>query len=141
MNDPRRSRSWPRRTVAVLAGLVTVVALSVTTDAVMHAAGVFPSTGTLTAAWAWGVAIGYRFAFSMLGGWVAARLDPAKPTLAAGILATLGLVLGLLGVAVSIGHPEMGPSWYAWGVALTGPPATWIGGRLLAHNPSRLEAK
>jgi len=46
------------------------------------------------------------------------------------ILTGIGVIFGLLGVAVSLSKPDLGPAWYARGVALTGPPSSWLGGRL-----------
>ncbi len=129
-----------RRAGAVLGGLVTVVVLSTATDAVLHALGVFPAMGRPMSAALWWTAIGYRAGFTLLGGWVAARLDPRAPMRAAWILTGVGTVLGLAGVAVAMSQPGLGPLWYAWAVALTGPPASWLGGRLRVAQATRKEA-
>jgi hypothetical protein len=119
-----------KRTLAVLAGLVACVAGPVITDQVLHATGFFPREGAQVTAGLWCLAVGYRFAFTLLGGWLAGRLDPAKSMKAAWIVTGIGVFGGLSGVGVAYSHPEMGPAWYAWAVALTGPPAAWLGGKL-----------
>jgi hypothetical protein len=125
------------RAGAVAAGLVTVVSLSTAVDAVLHGTGVFPPMGQAMSAGLWCLAISYRAVFTLLGGWIAGRLDPAKSMKAPLILTGLGAVLGLLGVGVAYSKPEMGPLWYAWGVALTGPPCSWLGGHLAVPSHSR----
>ena len=42
----------------------------------------------------------------------------------------LGGILGLVGVQIARNNPGLGPIWYAWGVAVTGPPCCWLGGIL-----------
>lgn len=129
-----------RLVLAVVGGLATVIVLSTAVDAVLHATGVFPAIAQPMTAGLWWLAIGYRAVFTFVGGWVAARLMPAAPMRAAGILTAVGTVLGLVGVAIAAGKPEMGPAWYAWGVALTGPPCSWWGGRI-ATNHNRKGAR
>jgi hypothetical protein len=125
---------------AVFAGLLAVVVLSTATDAVLHATHVFPREGLAMSATLWWLAIAYRAVFTALGGWIAARLTPAAPMRAVWILAGIGTVLGLMGVAVAMNQPQMGPAWYAWGVAITGPLFTWLGGRLGAGSIAKEHA-
>ncbi len=114
--------------LAVLAGLITVIFLSTVTDLIMHAIGAFPPMGQPMATGLWVLAVAYRFVFTFAGGWISAKLDPQRGMKAVWILTGLGCLLGLAGVGVAMGKPEMGPAWYAWGVALTGPLASWLGG-------------
>jgi hypothetical protein len=122
-------RTGLRRAGAVFAGLMAVIVLSTVVDLILHSTGVFPAMGQPMSTGLWCLAIGYRFAFTLLGGWIAAQLDPHGSMRAVWILTGLGCVLGLMGVGVALSKPQMGPLWYAWGVALTGPPASWLGGR------------
>jgi len=133
MNASHRFPSGVRRAGAVAGGLATVIVFSTALDAVMHATGLFPPIGQPMAATRWWLAVGYRFAVTLLGGWTAARFDPDRGMRAAWILTGLGAALGLAGLGVGLAHPELGPLWYAWAVALTGPPASWLGGRLSIH--------
>lgn len=124
------------RAGAVLAGLATVILLSTATDLVMHATSVFPAMGQPMATQLWWLAVAYRFAFTLLGGGVAARLDPGKSMRAVWIVTALGALLGLMGVGVALSKPELGPLWYAIAVALSGPPASYLGGMLYFKEPA-----
>lgn len=130
MNQTEIKNTTLGRIGAVLAGLLCVVILSTGADAVMHAAGVFPAVGQPMNTELWWLAIGYRAVFTVLGGWVSARADPSGSMRAVAILTGVGCILGLVGVGVALNNPELGPAWYAWGVALTGPPCSWLGGTL-----------
>ena len=136
MNELETKNPALRRTGAVFAGLLCVVVLSTGVDAVMHAAGVFPAVGQPMRTERWWLAIGYRAVFTVLGGWVSARADPSGSMRAVAILTGVGCILGLVGVGVAVNNPALGPAWYAWGVALTGPPCSWLGGtlNLRTHN-------
>jgi hypothetical protein len=141
MNSNHPGPSVARTAGAVAGGLVTVVLLSTLVDAVLHATGVFPAMGRPMSPALWWLAIGYRAVFTFAGGMVAARLLPADPMRAVWILTGIGTVLGLVGVAVASSQPQMGPAWYAWGVALTGPPCSWLGGRVAAGTHPRKESR
>jgi hypothetical protein len=140
MNTSTQSQPGLRRAGAVLAGLATVVVLSTAVDLFMHASGIFPAMGQPMPPALWWLAVAYRAAFTLLGGWIAARLSPGQPMRAVWILTGAGCVLGLMGVGVALSKPELGPLWYAWAVALTGPPASWLGGRLYIQNHKNTEA-
>lgn len=130
MNQSGTTNIALRRTGAVFTGLLAVVVLSTAVDAVMHATGIFPPMGQPMTTALWWLAIGYRAVFTALGGWIAARMDPGGSMRAVAILTALGAALGLVGVRIALNNPELGPIWYAWGVALTGPPCCWVGGIL-----------
>lgn len=120
---------------AVLAGLVTIVVLSIATDQVIHALGVYPP---------WGepmldpglnmLALAYRVVWTLTGGYVTARLAPTAPIAHALALGVVGLVLGGLGAVAAW---EMSPAWFLVLVAVFGPPCAWAGGRLerALHGP------
>ncbi|WP_304219054.1 hypothetical protein [Phenylobacterium aquaticum] len=123
-------RRWGRSTVAVVGGLAAVVGLSTGTDAALQAVGVFPSGGKTMGQGLFALAFGYRALFGVAGGWIAARLAQARPVAHAVVLGGIGLALSLMGVAVSLGHPEMGPGWYPIALAVTALPLSWLGGLL-----------
>lgn len=125
-------RSIGRSILAVFVGFVTVFVLSLGTDQVLHVLGVYPP---------WGapmyerelnlLALAYRFIYTVLGGWLVARLAPGAPMKHVMIFAAIGLVFGLLGVAGAMAmSPRLGPLWYPIGVAITGPIGAWAGGVL-----------
>ncbi len=97
-----------RSVLAVFAGLITVIVLSVGVDALLHATKVFPppdqpmySTSLLM------LALSYRAVFTAVGGYVTARLAPRAALTHVVVLAGVGLVLGLLAWRTG----RLGPSW------------------------------
>jgi len=59
------------------------------------------------------LATAYRIVYTILGGYITARLAPHAPVRHALILGLVGLVTGLLGVIANIAKPELGPLWYS----------------------------
>lgn len=106
--------AWGRSIGAVVAGFLVTGVLSVATDAVMHATGVFPPVGVRMSDAMFVFPAVYRAAFTVAGGWVTARLAPRSPMRHAGVLAILGTLGGLGGVAAwsSGGGEALGPLWY-----------------------------
>ncbi len=114
---------------AVLAGFFTVAILSIATDTVLEKAGIFPppSEAGLFVTWMLVVAFIYRSVYTVLGGYVTAKLAPGnvmKHVLALGILGTIG---GILGV---IAGWNLSEHWYPIALAVTGFPLVWLGGKL-----------
>jgi hypothetical protein len=123
---------WLRSVGAVVGGFVTTVILSTAADAAMVAAGVFPPAGGTMSQGMFLLAAGYRLAFTMVGGYVVARLAPDRPMRHAMVLAGIGVLAGLAGLVAfyKIGGPAMGPAWYAIQIPLTAIPGVWVGARL-----------
>ena len=115
---------------AVLAGIAAIFILSIGTDMVLHATGVFPPFGEPMSDALFGLATAYRIVYSVAGGYITARLAPYAPLRHAVILGLIGLVPALLGVMVAIARPELGPLWYPVALAVTGLPCAWLGGVL-----------
>src|SRR5258705_6954882 len=97
---------------AVAAGFLVTALASTAADAVMHAAGIFPSAPRLMSDPLFALASAYRALFTVAGGYVTARLAPDRPMRHAWILAGIGLVAGLAGVVAyhAIGGAELGPA-------------------------------
>ena len=116
--------------VAVFAGFVAVVVLSLATDQVLHVLGVYPPWGEpmydtgLNA-----LALTYRIIYTLLGGFVTARLAPRAPMRHVMVLALIGLAAGTAGAIVAITQADLGPSWYPIALAVTAYPVTWLGGK------------
>jgi len=121
---------------AVLAGFVTTFALSSAIDAVLHATGVYPRLGVRMSDGLFGLALVYRGLAAIAGGWVTARLAPSRPMRHALILAGVGSLAGLAGVAVAITQPEIGPLWYPVLLVVTALPCIWLGARWRARLPA-----
>lgn len=126
---PPPRRVW-RSIGAVAAGFVAVFVLSLGTDQVLHVLKVYPPWGEPMAGALFVLATAYRVVYTVLGGYITARLAPHAPLRHAVILGFVGLVPGIAGVLVNIAKPELGPLWYPVVIAVTGVPCAWLGGAL-----------
>ena len=126
MSERRLGRSvW-----AVAAGILVNAVPALMIDQFFHVIEVYPP---------WGVpmndtgdnllALSYRIVLAVAGGWATAALAPRNPGRHVAVLAVIGLILGTLGAVATI-PLQLGPAWYPILIALTGPPATLVGGRL-----------
>ena len=116
---------------AVLAGLVTVIVTHTGTDAILHAAGVYPPAGQVMSDALFALAAAYRIVFTVLGGYVTARLAPSKSLEHALVLGCIGSVLALAGMLATLGRgPGFGPLWYPLLLVVTALPTCWLGGRV-----------
>ena len=123
-----------RSVLAVLAGFVVVVVLSLGIDEILHLLRVYPPWGEAM----WdpalnALALSYRIVVTVLSGYVTARLAPRKPMTHVLVGGLIGVVLGIAGVLAAMQIP-MGPLWYPIAIALTGFPSVWLGGMLYARS-------
>jgi peptidoglycan/LPS O-acetylase OafA/YrhL len=125
-------RPWLASVGAVAAGFLVTALASTATDAVMQAAGIFPSSPQGMSNSLFALACAYRALFTVAGGYATARLAPDRPMRHAWILAGIGLVAGLAGVVAYyvIGGAKLGPAWYAISIPLEAIPCVWLGARL-----------
>jgi hypothetical protein len=124
------SRRVGRSIAAVFAGFLAVVVLSLGTDEALHLLKVYPP---------WGepmyqpglnlLALTYRGAFTLIGGYLTARLAPHSPMRHVLVGSCIGLALGIAGVFAATGL-DLGPIWYPVAVAISGPIFNWLGGVL-----------
>jgi hypothetical protein len=125
--NPRR----PMRSVAaIFLAFIAVFVLSLGTDQLLHVLQVYPPWGQPM--WDPGLnllALSYRIAYTVLGGYIAARLAPYDPMRHAVVLGVIGFVLAAAGAIYAINRGDLGPSWYPIALALTSVPSTWLGGR------------
>lgn len=127
----RPPRHLVRSASAILAGFVLIVALSMVTDLVLEKTGVFPPQGQpMQGTGLFLLALAYRTAFGVVGGYVTAQIAPSRPIGHALILGAIGFVVSCLGVAATLGKPEMGAAWYPIALVVTAIPSTWLGGWL-----------
>src|SRR6185436_12732012 len=82
---------------AVFAGILVNFMLSLGTDVVLHSTGVFPGWGQPMSDGLFAVALAYRLVYTVLGGYLTARLAPANPMKHVMILGIIGIVLGTAG--------------------------------------------
>lgn len=124
----------PRRLLqsaaAVFLGFITVVVLSIATDQVLHVLHVYPPWKQTMYDPALNLlALSYRIVYTVLGGYVTARLAPHSPMRHVWILGGIGFVLGLAGAIATI-PMRLGPNWYPIAIVVTALPCTWLGGVL-----------
>jgi hypothetical protein len=136
LTETNSRRRIGRSIGAVLAGLLTVVILSLGTDLALHAAGIFPALGDRMSDTLFVLATAYRTVYAVLGGYVTARLAPNRPMQHALLGGLIGLALGALGAIVTWNR-ALGPHWYPLALIVTAVPTAWLGGKLrLTQLPS-----
>ena len=127
-----------RRIGAVLAGLLAVFILSIGTDVVLHATGVFPPWGQPTGDALLLLATAYRTVYGIAGGYIAARLAPDRPMQHAVVLGVVGIALSTAGaLATWNAGPAFEPKWYPLALIAIAMPCSWAGGRLLVQLRAR----
>jgi hypothetical protein len=114
---------------AVVAGFICVALLSILTDSIFEKMGIFPGTSQpqLYTAWMLWISLAYRSVFTIVGGYVTARLAPQKPMSHVYALMVLGFIGGVAGV---VGGWDLGNHWYPILLAITGPVFVYWGGKL-----------
>jgi hypothetical protein len=116
---------------AVLGGVVTVIVLSLATDVVLHAAGIYPPWFQPMADSLWVLAVAYRVVYGVVGSYITARIVRDRLMMHAMIVGVIGFALSVLGVAANWNKgPAYGPRWFAIALILTTLPCAWIGGKL-----------
>ncbi len=131
MDETQRPRQTLRSIGAVFAGLLAGVMLSLGTDVVLHAAGVFPPWGQPVSDAPLLLATVYRLVYSVLGSYVAARLAPYRPMAHALALGVIGFVVSIAGAAATWNRgPAFGPHWYPLALVAIALPSAWAGGRI-----------
>jgi hypothetical protein len=131
MNETNSPRRILRSIGAVAAGFFACFILSIATDLVLHAAGVFPPWGQPMSNALFVLATVYRTLYTVAGGYITARLAPNRPmghALALGIVGLFAAVAGTL--ATWDKGPEFGPKWYPLALVVLAIPCTWLGGKL-----------
>ena len=114
---------------AVMAGFLTVVVLSIATDALLEGFGILPpaSRPDQYVSWMLFVALIYRLAYNIVGGYVTAYLAPSNPMKHVKILAIFGTIGGVMGVIFGWNISE---NWYPIALAAASYPTVMFGGKL-----------
>src|SRR5256885_14547054 len=96
---------------AVVAGFVVVVVLSLGTDVVLHAAGVFPPWDQRMSDALFLLATVYRTIYCIGGSYIAARLAPNRAMAHALGLGVMGFIISTAGAVATWNRgPELGPT-------------------------------
>ena len=141
MNETQSPRQLGRSLVALLAGMFAGILLSLGTDYVLHAIGLFPPLGQPVSSPLLLLATVYRTVYGVAGAYIAARLAPNQPMMHALVLGMLGFVVSLVGAVVTWNMgPAYGPHWYPVALVVLAIPTAWVGGKLrllqLGANPA-----
>ena len=127
-------RGIGRSVGAVLAGLLLIVVLSLGTDVLLHAIGVFPAWGKPMSDSLFLLATIYRIIFSVAGCYLAARLAPRQPMKHALWLGVIGVLISTAGSAATWNRgPEFGSHWYPVALIVVSLPCAWFGGWLFTR--------
>jgi len=138
MNETHPPRCVLRSIGAVLAGFLTTFILSIATDLVLHAPGVFPPWGQPMSDALFVLATVYRTIHTVAGGYATARLAPGRPMAHALALGVVGLFAAVTGTAATWNKgPEFGPKWYPLALAVLAIPCVLFGGKLAQHATAR----
>jgi hypothetical protein len=138
MSETDRPRRMGRSIGAVLLGFLAVVVLSIGTDVLLHAAGIFPPLGQPVSDALLVLATAYRTVYTIAGCYLAARLAPDRPMTHALALGLLGLVISIIGAVATWNRgPAFGPHWYPVALVVLAMPCAWVGGRLFEASPNR----
>lgn len=114
---------------SIAAGFFAAAGLSIGTDAVMHATGIFPPIGVVMPNGLFVLATAYRFVFQSFGGYLTARMAPVNRMKHVWILAGIGQALSFLGILAWKAMGDAGgPLWYPLALVATAIPSVWIGG-------------
>jgi hypothetical protein len=133
MGETQAPRRIGRSIGAVLAGVVTSVVPTLGTDAVLHAAGVFPPMGQSMDGYEWTLLLAtiYRTIYGVAASYVTARLAPDRPMGHALVGGVLSLTACIVGAVVTWNKgPAFGPHWYPVALIVLAMPTAWVGGKL-----------
>ncbi|MDB5257463.1 MAG: hypothetical protein JWM14_2158 [Chitinophagaceae bacterium] len=117
---------------AILAGMILIIVLSIATDQLMIAAGVYPSMEQQQQLqanpwWMLLIALVYRNIYAVAGGYLTASLAPSNPLRLVVILGIIGIIANIAG---GIAMMDKGSSWYPIALTVCALPCTWWGGKL-----------
>ena len=118
-----------RSILALVAGMLTAIVLSIGTDLGLHAVGLTPSLGQpMSDRWLM-LATTYRTIYGVIASYIVARLAPNRPMQHALIGGFMGLIVSIAG-AVATWNSGLGPHWYPLSLIVLSLPPAWVGGKL-----------
>lgn len=110
MSETQRPRRIGRSIGALLAGFLAVIILSLGTDIVLHAIGLFPRLGQPMADALLLLATAYRTVYGLAGSYIAAHLAPNRPMQHALVGSAVGLLVSIVGAVATWNRgPAFGP--------------------------------
>lgn len=116
---------------AIIAGAAAGIVISIGTDAVLYATGVFPPSGQPMPDTLLLLPTIYRTLYGVGSSYLTARLSPSRPMAHAMILGTLGLAANIAGtMATWHKPPALGHEWYPITLVVLALPPAWLGGKI-----------
>ena len=123
---------------SVAVGFISTLILTIGMDTLLENTGVFPPVEEqlrvgFNILWMNIVAIIYRIAFSIIGGYLTAKLSANRPMRNVIILGFAGTIFAIAGNIVGSQIPEMAnvlPLWFSIALVLIVYPSVWTGGKL-----------
>jgi hypothetical protein len=125
-DHPRR---MSQSIIALFAGFVAGVVLSLGTDLGLHAVGLWPALDQPMSGPLLLFATIYRTIYGIISAYIVARLAPYRPLQHALIGGAIGLALSIAG-AVATWNRGLGPHWYSVALLFVALPSAWVGGKL-----------
>jgi hypothetical protein len=131
MSTASSPRQLGRSVIAVLAGMVAAIALTLLTDLALHKLQVFPPLGERVPDRLLALATAYRVVYGIAASYLTAYLAPYRPIAHAMVGGAFGFAASLAGaVATWNAGPAYGPHWYPVALAILALPQAWFGGWL-----------
>jgi hypothetical protein len=118
-----------RGLLAIFAGIVVSIVLTLGSDALLRLVGVLPPAGQKAGSGPLLFAVVYRCVYGVIGAYITARLAPYKPMGHVLVGGTMGLAANALG-AIATWNQDLGPHWYPIALTILALPAAWLGGKL-----------
>lgn len=113
--------------LAVLAGFVFVVFISIDMDFLLTKMGLMKKPFDENPVWFILSVVAYRSGFSTAGAYITAKLAPSNPMQHAMIGGAIGFVLSIVGAITMWDTP---PQWYPVALVVMALPCAWLGGKL-----------
>ena len=138
MDEAHPPRQLGRSLIALLAGMLAGIVLSIGTDVALHVIGLFPALGQPVSSPLLLLATAYRTVYGIVGSYIAARLAPSQPMMHALVLGMLGFVVSIVGAVVTWNKgPAFGSHWYPVALIVLAIPTAWVGGKLFMMRAAR----
>lgn len=127
--ETNRPRKVLQSIGALLAGFIVNVALSLGTDAGLHAIGILPGLAQPMTNAQLLLATAYRTVFGVFTAYLVARLAPHHPLEHALTGGAIGMALCIAGAAATWNR-GLGPHWYPLALIVLAVPTAWAGGKI-----------
>jgi hypothetical protein len=113
---------------AIFAGMVVGAGLAMLTDVFLSLFGII-SFSRIVSGWSLLLALVYRAIYTVLSGYIAARLAPDRPLGHAITLGAIGVIVTVLG-SIAAWSKSAGYEWYPIALIVITLPCCYLGGKL-----------